>query len=69
MIQLNLLGKTKYKDNSVLDKFKKERENLMNPHKKVDMREILRKARLASQKNKSTISINHLSPNRNLRHH
>ncbi|CDW82465.1 histidine acid phosphatase family protein [Stylonychia lemnae] len=66
--ELQVMNRGKVKNNEVLEKFRQQRLKSMNIKGEVDMKDVLRKARLRSEKQNSHISINHLSPNRNLRH-
>ena len=68
MSELSVMNRGKIKNNTVLEDFRYKRLKSMNIKGEVDMKDVLRKARLRSQKQNAYIAINHLSPNRNLRH-
>jgi hypothetical protein len=42
---MKIMNKERFKDNTVLENFRKEREDLMKIKKGVDMKEILRKSK------------------------
>eukprot|EP00347_Sterkiella_histriomuscorum_P001099 403373330 len=66
--ELNVMNRGKIKSNEVLEEFREKRLRSQNIKGEVDMKEVIRKARQRSEKQNAFIAINHLSPNRNLRH-
>lgn len=66
--ELQVMNRGKVKSNTVLEEFRQKRLKSMNIKGEVDMKDILRKARQRSEKQNAYIAINHLSPNRYLRH-
>lgn len=62
------MQRSKLKNNTVLEQFRINREASRNIRGEVDMKQVIRRAKLNSEKKNQNITINHLSPNRNLRH-